>query len=494
MIFGLFKKAENADLIFKGGKIYTLDPDAPWAEAVACKDGRILAVGDENVIESLAGRDTEVIDLEGGVLLPGFIDTCGHPVLQAFRDVCLILYDDMTLEQVLDTVSEYIKNNPDRSGYFAYGFNTQFTLNMTGDEAHAMLDRICTDKPIALLDISGFEGWFNTKAMDMVRASIADEPETPIITLSYILHVLSPFDFDSLQRSVIQLAAEFCRKGYTTMFDCGAPDYLHAIYQEMIVEMLQADMLKQRFIGSLLITRNISSDYIIRKLNQKCTSCAEIEEYVNCKTLKLILDKSTDLGENMQVSPDLLKILAIQASDKGFNLHIDTIGKGAIADAFEAAFLARAAGYKRAHFVIAHSYGLSQEEKTELILDNELCETTSTLGDYNKKYRGIESAKDVTDAIDKLTIDAAVLLGISDDYGSIENDKFADFVIFDENPFDCNLPRFRSLCSSKTVIGGEIVYDAKSDNTEKWQEILKERQNEMNERTLDEENSGLLDY
>ena len=481
MIFGLFKKTESADVIFRGGKIYTLDPDAPWAEAVACRGGRILAVGDENAIENLIDGDTEVIDLEGNVLLPGFIDTCGHPVLQAFKDVCLILYDDMTLEDVLGAVKEYIKDNPDKHGYFAYGFNSQFTLSMTGDEAHKILDEICPDKPIALLDISGFEGWFNTKAMDEVRASIAEEKETPIITLSYILHVLAPFDFDSLQDSVIRLAAEYSMKGYTTVFDCGSPDYLHAIYQEMVVEMLQAEMLKQRLLGSLLITRNITSDYIIKKLMQKSTSCAEIEDYVNCKTLKLILDKTPDLGENMQVSTDLLKILAIQVSDKGFDLHIDAIGKGAVSDAFEAAFLARAAGYRRTHFTIAHSYGLSQEEKTELILDNELCETVSTLGDYNKKYRSIESAQDVTDAIDKLTIDAAVQLGISEDYGSIENEKHADFVIFEENPFDCNLPRFRSLCASKTVIDGKIVFDAKSDHPEKWQALLKERQNEIND-------------
>lgn len=487
MIFGLFKKSESADIVFKGGKIFTLDPDAPWAEAVACKNGVILAVGDESVIDGLTDDNTEVIDLDGSVLLPGFIDTCGHPVLQAFKDVCLILYDDMTLEQVLETVKEYINDNPDKNGYFAYGFNTQFTLNMTGDEAHDILDKICPDKPVALLDISGFEGWFNTKAMNTVRAAIAEEAETPIITLSYILHVLSPFDFDSLQDAVINLAAEYCRKGYTAIFDCGSPDYLHAIYQEMIVEMLQAEMLKQRFIGSLLITRNISADYIIKKLMQKSTSCAEIEEYVSCKTLKLILDKNPELGENMQVSPDLLKILAIQASDKGFDLHIDTIGKGAISDAFEAVFLARAAGYKRAHFTIAHSYGLSQEEKTELILDNELCETTSTLGDYNKKYRGIESAKDVTDAIEKLTIDAAVQLGISDDYGSIENDKHADFVIFDENPLDCNLPRFRGLNASMTVIDGKIAYNAKTDHPEQWQKILKERQNEMNDEVLNDD-------
>ncbi|MCL1981569.1 MAG: hypothetical protein FWG53_00555, partial [Clostridiales bacterium] len=85
MIFGLFKKNEIADAVFTGGKICTPDSDAPWLGAVACRDGRIMAVGDEEEIEDFIGKNTIVTDLEGGTLLPGFIDVCGHPVLQSFQ-------------------------------------------------------------------------------------------------------------------------------------------------------------------------------------------------------------------------------------------------------------------------------------------------------------------------------------------------------------------------------------------------------------------------
>ena len=158
MLFGLIKKHEVADIVFKGGKIYTLDPDAPWAEAVACQDGRIVAVGDEEIIEGFVGEETEIIDLDGRVLLPGFIDTAGHPVLRAFEDACMILYDDMPMDLVLETIAEFVENNPDRAGYFAYGFNTGFVLGKNKEETKAILDKICMDKPIALLDISGEVG------------------------------------------------------------------------------------------------------------------------------------------------------------------------------------------------------------------------------------------------------------------------------------------------------------------------------------------------
>jgi len=490
MFFGLFKKNENADVIFKGGTIYTLDSDAPLAEAVACKDGRIMAVGDLSIIDGVAGKDTKIVDLKGGALLPGFIETCGHPVLQAFRKVCLVLYDDMEKDEVLSALTEYIKKNPSSSGYFAYGFNTDFIKDKTEIENCGTLDNICSDKPIAMLDISGFHGWFNTKALDLVRAAVAEEEQTPIITLSYILHVLSPIDFDILQESVVDLAAEYAQKGFTTIFDCGSPDYLHAIYQEIVIEMLQAEMLKQRLIGSLLIVRNISSDYVVKKLMQKNDACAEVEEYISCKTLKLIIsaDLKPETLDNTAVTYDLLRILAIRAADKGFNFHIDAIGKKAVSQAYEAVFLARAAGYKKNHFIIAQSAELSQEEKTELLLDNELCESVPTLGDFTQKYKSIENVSDVADAIDKLTIDAAVTLGISDDFGSIESGKYADFVIFRENPFECNMPRFRALDCHMTVIGGNVVYDADRDDPKNWNEALKETQQQIQEQlSLEEE-------
>ena len=53
MAFGFFKKAQTADIIFQNGHIYTHDPDFPWADAVACQDGLITAVGDFDAMEEL---------------------------------------------------------------------------------------------------------------------------------------------------------------------------------------------------------------------------------------------------------------------------------------------------------------------------------------------------------------------------------------------------------------------------------------------------------
>ena len=72
-----------------------------------------------------------------------------------------------------------------------------------------------------------------------------------------------------------------------------------------------------------------------------------------------------------------------------------------------------------------------------------------------------------------LTIDAAMLLGQGSDFGSIEKGKHADFVIFDENPFEAgSLADFKKIQAAMTVIDGNIVYDAKEDDRSQWYSML----------------------
>lgn len=68
----------NADLILINGKIYTVESDQPWAEACAIKDGKFVAVGQTGAIQKYQGKRTEVIDLKGRLVLPGFNDAHVH--------------------------------------------------------------------------------------------------------------------------------------------------------------------------------------------------------------------------------------------------------------------------------------------------------------------------------------------------------------------------------------------------------------------------------
>ena len=73
--------APVADLLIQGGKIYTLDEEQPWVEAVAVRNGEIVFVGSNKEAQNWLGKGSQLQDLQGKMLLPGFIDSHAHPVM-----------------------------------------------------------------------------------------------------------------------------------------------------------------------------------------------------------------------------------------------------------------------------------------------------------------------------------------------------------------------------------------------------------------------------
>ncbi|HZD80839.1 MAG TPA: amidohydrolase, partial [Actinomycetota bacterium] len=70
---------ESADLVFTGGAVYTVDAARRWAEAAAVRSGKVVAVGTDEAVREVIGPRTEVVELEGRMLLPGFQDAHAHP-------------------------------------------------------------------------------------------------------------------------------------------------------------------------------------------------------------------------------------------------------------------------------------------------------------------------------------------------------------------------------------------------------------------------------
>ena len=72
-----------ADLVFVNGAVYTVDAMRSWAQAVAVRDGRVALVGTDDDVRAAIGPGTEVIDLAGRMLIPGFQDAHVHQYLRA---------------------------------------------------------------------------------------------------------------------------------------------------------------------------------------------------------------------------------------------------------------------------------------------------------------------------------------------------------------------------------------------------------------------------
>src|SRR5215831_16230147 len=93
------KRDTRADLILTGGRIWTGDKSAPWAEGLASREGRIIRVGSNEEVARLAGPATRTIDLSGRLALPGFIDDHTHFVSGGFELLSVDLRDAKTQEE-----------------------------------------------------------------------------------------------------------------------------------------------------------------------------------------------------------------------------------------------------------------------------------------------------------------------------------------------------------------------------------------------------------
>jgi predicted amidohydrolase YtcJ len=101
--------AETADSAYINGKIYTVDATKPWAEAVAIKDGKFIAVGSNEAIAAVTGEGTKVVDLDGGFAMPGIHDTHVHPPLVYGHEEAgrLLFSETNSPDEIIEIVKEY---------------------------------------------------------------------------------------------------------------------------------------------------------------------------------------------------------------------------------------------------------------------------------------------------------------------------------------------------------------------------------------------------
>ena len=169
----------GADLILFNGKVVTVDKDGSEAEAVAVKDGKIIKVGKNSEVTKLTREDTVKIDLEGKLLLPGFIDTHEHCIRKGLQlDWINCRTPPMkTLEDVVKALREKAMSKPE--GEWVIG--SWFDESQWGDKRFPNrydLDRASTSHPIYLGRAGGHNSVANSLALEMAGIS-KDTPQPP---------------------------------------------------------------------------------------------------------------------------------------------------------------------------------------------------------------------------------------------------------------------------------------------------------------------------
>lgn len=232
---------EVADTIYSGGPILTIDDAQPRAEAVAVKDGRILAVGALSDVSAHRGAGTQAFDLAGRTMLPGFVDSHGHVVMGGLQALSANLLSPPD-GKVTDIAALQAALKDWAAANAAAVEKVQMIVGFGYDNAQLAelrhptredLDAVSTELPVMIVHQSGHLGVANSKALEL--AGITSETEDPAggviqrapdgtpngvleeyAFFTAILPMLSQLGSDGLSEFARAGAEMWARFGYTT--------------------------------------------------------------------------------------------------------------------------------------------------------------------------------------------------------------------------------------------------------------------------------------
>ncbi len=379
---------KTANTIYKNGKIYTVNDQQPWAESIAIKDGKFIAVGSNDDVNKLAGTGTEIIDLEGKFVMPGIFDLHVHPfATPLFNMINLDFSDPTDPDKMLSELKEFADANPDkkwiRAGSWGVGV---FPNNSPTKE---MLDEIIPDRPVVLIDQTGHAYWLNSKALELANIT-SDTPTDELYIIDKDPKTGEPSGTirESTMRMVEQVAEQPSLEEYYKAFS----DVFHEYNQEGVTSMQTAegntawldvvqamenkgDLTMRLYIGwdwHLHLTTPYTNDEMDEQILNRSKYASDMvkPDFVKIFTdgtpdgyavpfLEPYSDGSGKYGKG-KLSPEELKEIVIGFDKEGVGVFMHAIGDASVRAALDAIEAARKTNgdtgvrHKVAHTMLVH--------------------------------------------------------------------------------------------------------------------------------------------
>lgn len=360
----------GVDAVFLNANVYTVNAAQPKAEAVAIEDGEIVYVGDNAGAQALMGDDTTQHDLDGQLLLPGFIDTHVHPLGGGAYAKALALDTFGTVDDWVSAIDAYAKANPEQEILFGYGFLAS-TFGPVGP-TRQLIDDVVPDRPVLLMD-EGFHGaWANTAALK--KLNITQDTADPVPGYSYykrdangdatgyLLEGTAGMAMDALDVINDDVIAEgtgvvidiMNSYGVTAAFDAGGrgePEWT----KTMLDRLNAAGDLTLRLVGSVrATTKNTPEETVAIAARWKDVVKGDNYRYdtlkipddgtVEGRTAAMFEDyqgEPGNSGETVFTEQQLIEMIGGVAS-KNIDVHIHALGERAIHETLNAIEAARA--------------------------------------------------------------------------------------------------------------------------------------------------------
>lgn len=247
-----------ADLILHGGTIYTVSESQPTAEAVVVRADTIVFVGSRKKALQWKGESTQMIDLAGLTMTPGFIEGHGHIMGIGYNELDLNLMDVKSYDELVERVKEAVQRA--RPGEWILGrgwhqdkWEKKPEVMVQGFQTHHALSAVSPENPVFLRHASGHAAMANAKAMEIAGINqlsreavrqlsveggeiIRDAQGNPTgifneLAMSLISRHIPVNEAERAERA-LELAIEACqRNGITSFHDAGATRESIALFQ-----------------------------------------------------------------------------------------------------------------------------------------------------------------------------------------------------------------------------------------------------------------------
>jgi predicted amidohydrolase YtcJ len=163
---------QPADLVLRGGKIVTLDGTTPEAQALAARNGVIVAVGTTASVAKFVGPATQVIELNGQLAIPGFIEGHGHFTNIGNAKLGLELMPTRSWSEIVQMVAQAVEKAKPGQWIVGRGWHQEKWTsvpqpNVEGFPTHESLSKVSPNNPVILTHASGHASFVNAKAMEL---------------------------------------------------------------------------------------------------------------------------------------------------------------------------------------------------------------------------------------------------------------------------------------------------------------------------------------
>ncbi|HVQ89280.1 MAG TPA: amidohydrolase [Actinomycetes bacterium] len=387
----------SADVVFTGGQVFEGLGVPPRRVDVAVADGRISDVGEPNAIRSLVDKDTEVVDVGDGLLVPGFIDAHVHPVYAGNTMILCELHGIISSDDCVAAVADYASSHPQVEWIVGGGWSMEGFPG--GNPTRQLLDAVVPDRPVYLPNRDGHGAWVNSRALELagIDANTPDPDDgriereadgSPSGTLHEgamsLVSSLIPPPTDADYDRALDVAQQYLLSlGITGWQDAiigdvnGRPDNLEAY-----VRASNDGRLKARVVGALWWDRLRGPEQIDELVARRERGRARrfsatsikvmqdgIAENFTAAMLSPYLDACGDHTANAGISfvdPEALgeNVKALDAL--GFQVHFHAIGDRAVREALDAIEVARTANgdgdhrHHIAHIQVIHPDDISR--------------------------------------------------------------------------------------------------------------------------------------